>query len=99
MVLKDASREVRLQWFARAVIEATFEGLDVEGDAIQQWAKMAGLVDERTATAADIAARDKGGGPLAEMENSECMSEGDTWFVFSRDLKDENVRWHELAST
>ena len=98
MALKDASREVRLQWFARAVIEASFEGLDIECEYIQTLAKQAGLVDEHAASAADIAARDAGSGPLADMENAECMSVGDTWLTFSGDLKSESVRWSELAS-
>ena len=55
-------------------------------------------MDEHTATAADIEARDKGAGPLADMENAECMSVGDTWITFSADLKAESVRWSELAS-
>jgi len=93
MTLKEASREVRLQWFARQVLDETFNGLNVDGDDIQQWAKAAGLVDEHVVTAADLA---EGSETLRDVSNAECLSEGDTWFSFSDDLKSENVRWHEL---
>ncbi len=95
MALKDASREVRLQWFARQVIDAAFEGLDVDGSDIQTWAKRAGLVDEHVVSAADLA---PGSTALESVSNAECLSEGDTWFSFSDDLKAENVRWRELTA-
>jgi len=95
MALKNASREVRLQWFARQVIDATFDGLDVGGDEIQAWARKAGLVDEHVVTAADLA---EGSETLCNVSNAECLSEGDTWFAFSDDLKAENVRWDELTA-
>ena len=93
MSLKDASREVRLQWFAREVIDATFNGLDVCGADVQAWAKSARLVDEHTVTADDLK---EGSTALDDVSNAECLSEGDTWFSFSTDLKAENIRWSEM---
>lgn len=97
MALKDASRETRLQWFARAVIDASWSG-DVDATDVQTWAKAAGLVNEHTATAADIEAMDRGDGPLVNMENAECMTAGDTWMTFSADLEARNVNWRELVT-
>lgn len=97
MSLKDARRETRLQWFARQVIDASWSG-DVDALDVQAWAKAAGLVNEHTATAADIEAMDRGEGPLANMENGECMTAGDTWHTFSSDLDAQNVNWRELAT-
>ena len=94
MALRDASREVRLQWFARQVLDASFEGLDVDGASIQEWAKQAGLVDEHVVTAADLA----DDSALRGIANFECLSEGDTYYSFSDDLKAENARWAEMAS-
>lgn len=99
MALKDASREVRLQWFARAVIDATWQGLRVDSDDIQAWAKSAGLIDENIVTDEHLAALSKGEGPLVDVENSEHLQPMDSWMSFSHDLQAENVRWHELAST
>lgn len=95
MALKDASREVRLQWFARQVLDASFEGLDVGGDDVQRWAKAAGLLDEFTVTAADLHEDSKA---LHDISNAEYLSEGDTYYRFSPDLEAENVRWSELSS-
>ena len=95
MSLKDASREVRLQWFARQVIDATFNALDVCGADIQHWAHRAGLIDDHTVTEADLA---EGSTTLEDVSNAECLEVGDTWFSFSDDLKTENVRWSELST-
>lgn len=96
MPLKDASREVRLQWFARQVLDATFQGYDADGGDIQDWAKAAGLIDAFTVTAADLSDESS---TLHDVTNAECLGEGDTYYKFSADLKAENVRWSELAKS
>ena len=95
MALKDASREVRLQCFARRVLDEALDGLDVCGGDIQEWARAAGLLDEHIVTEADLAPDSE---TLHGVRDAEFLSIGDSWFSFSGDLKDENVRWSELFS-
>ena len=84
MSLKTASRETRLQWFARAVVEATWMGSDVCGGDIQEWAVQAGLIVPDTVTEEN----------RHEISNGEYFDIGDTFYRFSPDLED--VDWNEI---
>ncbi len=94
MALKNASREVRLQWFARQVIDATWTG-SPDGGEIQDWALAAGLITEHEVTQADV---DGHTGALDTIENAEHLDVGDSYYKFSTDLEAESVRWSELSA-
>lgn len=84
MSLKTASRETRLQWFARAVMDAAWMGGDVCGGDIQEWALQAGLIVPDTVTEEN----------RHEIYNGEYFDIGDTFYRFSPDLED--VAWDEI---
>ena len=94
MPLRDASRETRLQWFARQVIDATWMGTP-DGTDIQEWALAAGLITQHRVTQDDV---DGNTDALSCIENAEHLSVGDDYYKFSADLEAENVRWSELGA-
>src|SRR5690606_8149153 len=83
MSLKTASRETRLQWFARTVVDATWMGSDVCGGDIQEWALQAGLIVPDTVTEENH----------HEIANGEYFDIGDTFYRFYPDLE---VNWNEI---
>ena len=80
MALKDASREARLQWFARQIIDAAWHG-DVDAADVQFWGVSAGLIAERKVTAENRQWVDENVIDFSE------LAEGDTFFEFSPDLE------------
>lgn len=56
----------KVRTFIDSVIEIGFEGCDVDGAAIQEWAEKAGLLEERTMTE-----------PCSEGQNCRCAEDGD----------------------
>lgn len=83
MALKDASREVRLQWFARQILDDARHG-DVDGGDVQSYAEQAGLIVSQIATEEDIEKYDLDG-----------TEPGDSFYRFSPDLED--VDWKQMA--
>ena len=75
--LADCAREQRLAWFAREVIRASFDGLDVDPDTIQWFALAAGLIYTETVDADT---------DLRGVRDAECLERGDTFFREARDL-------------
>lgn len=83
MTLKHASREVRLQWFARHVIDAVWQGQLDDDDVIRR-ALEADLLVEQEATEDDVEKYDLD------------IEPGGTFCKFSSDLDAENVDWKQL---
>lgn len=77
--LESCTREQRLAWFAQQVIRASFDGLDIGSDDVQEWACSARLVHSETVT---------NDTDLSGVANAEFMGIGDEFFREARDLHD-----------
>lgn len=77
--VKNRTRERRLIEFARKTIERSFRAGSVDAAEIQEFAKIAGLIERRTVDARTI-------GRLAHILPD--LEVGDTYLKFSDDLED-----------
>ncbi|HAF39549.1 MAG TPA: hypothetical protein DCG72_11240 [Gammaproteobacteria bacterium] len=85
MSLDTADQTTRLQWFARQIVDCSWNGYDADGGLIQSLALKARLIHPVVAKAGE------------EDEWPQDVEEGDTYYMFTKDLAE--VDWDQLKPT